>query len=72
MSEFLTGEQVAELPEGTKVIITWPGGNGPHTYEIHQCRGETFAWSGRNERLKHYNPMYFIGPERYHTRVSLL
>lgn len=38
MSEFLTEEQVAELPEGTRVVITWSGGNGPHTYEVHQCR----------------------------------
>lgn len=71
MSEFLTEKQVAELPEGTKVVITWSGGNGPHTYWVHQCRGETFAWNGKDERLKHYNPITFVGAERFHTRVSL-
>lgn len=74
MSEFLTEEQVAELPEGAKVVITWSGGNGPHTYEIHQCAGQTYAWSSDlylAERLKHYNPITFVGAERFHTRVSL-
>ena len=23
------------LPDGTEVVITWPGGNGPHHYRIH-------------------------------------
>lgn len=30
----LTQEQVNALPEGTAVIVTWSGGNGPHRYTI--------------------------------------
>lgn len=32
--DYLTREEVIALPDGTPVVITWPGGNGPHTYYI--------------------------------------
>jgi hypothetical protein len=34
VSEFLTQEQVNELPAGSEVELTWSGGNGPWRYRI--------------------------------------
>ena len=34
LGEPLTAEQIRELPDGTEVVITWCGGNGPHPYRI--------------------------------------
>lgn len=31
----LTQEECNELPEGTEVVVTWSGGNGPHEYRIY-------------------------------------
>jgi len=28
----LSNRELADLPEGTPVVITWSGGNGPHRY----------------------------------------
>lgn len=30
----LSSAEVERLPLGTKVVITWSGGNGPHRYEV--------------------------------------
>ena len=30
----LTTEELAELPTGTRLLVTWCGGNGPHEYEL--------------------------------------
>lgn len=30
----LTVDQIRDLPDGSEVIITWEGGNGPHPYRI--------------------------------------
>lgn len=40
MSDFLTQEQVNELPIGTRVEVVWSGGNGPHEYQIIGRHGE--------------------------------
>lgn len=34
IGEPLTRGQVAELPDGAEVIITWDGGNGPWPYRV--------------------------------------
>jgi hypothetical protein len=31
----LTRQETEALAEGTKVRVTWSGGNGPHWYSIH-------------------------------------
>ena len=43
MSNFLTQEQVDELPIGTEVSILWSGGNGPFIYKIGRENGVTLA-----------------------------
>lgn len=34
LGEPLTAEQIRLLPDGTEVVVTWAGGNGPHAYRI--------------------------------------
>lgn len=68
----LTEAEVAELAEGALVTVIWSGGNGPHDYEIAvDARGQRYAWTGRCESVPFYNPLRFIGQERFHTRVWL-
>jgi hypothetical protein len=68
----LLEEEVDQLAEGTPVVVIWTGGNGPHQYVLHVCDrdpGTRYVWDGQNERLRHYNPLRFVGTERYNTRV---
>jgi hypothetical protein len=69
----LTADEVATLPEGTPITVTWSGGNGPHAYVITvDKRGNRYAWVPDRDpmgRLRWYNPLRFVGQERYHTRV---
>lgn len=67
----LTEEQVAELPEGAKVIVIWSGGNGPHRYVVAVSEwGRIHVWDGKTEQLRYSgNELRFVGQERYHTRV---
>ena len=70
----LTEAEVGALPEGTRVVVIWTGGNGPHRYRITvDRRGDRYAWSGagRDARLRFYNRLHFVGGERFHTRVWL-
>ena len=69
MSGFLTEEQVADLPDGTEVEITWSGGNGPHRYVIQQDERGTWATIPDRPRLDRYNRITFVGGESFHTRV---
>jgi hypothetical protein len=34
MADLLSAEDIATLPVGTELEITWSGGNGPHTYTL--------------------------------------
>ncbi len=73
MEKLLTQNEVDNLPEGTKVIITWTGGNGPHEYMIHKRKGSNASF------VKPHNPnsgwwdgeIDFVGKERFHTHVQL-
>lgn len=71
--EPLTAEEVATLDAGTPILVIWSGGNGPHRYRVHVDRwGRRYAapLDGRPSMLT-YNPLEFVGRERYHTRVWL-
>lgn len=66
----LTEEEVAQLEEGTPVTVIWSGGNGPHDYIITvNAAGDRHAWSGISLGTRVYNPLRFVGQERFHTRV---
>ena len=62
----LTQEQVDALTEGTKVIVTWSGGNGPWEYTVIGRHGEhVFVDTDHKDFLD------FVGAEGFHTHVSL-
>ena len=70
----LTQKQVNNLTEGTRVLITWSGGNGPHEYIIHKRKDDELSY------VKEHNPncgwwdgeITFVGKEKFNTQVSLL
>lgn len=71
-SAHLSQAEADELPEGARVTVTWSGGNGPHGYVIAVDRyGRRYVWDGTTEALRYYNPLRFVGRERFHTRVTL-
>jgi hypothetical protein len=77
-SEPLSVEDVEHLPEGARVVVIWSGGNGPHEYVIvvglygqRYAVGLRFAYDP-NDRMRWYNPLTFVGVERFHTRVWLV
>jgi hypothetical protein len=41
--EPLTREDVAALPDGALVEVTWDGGNGPHVYQVRRAGGAVMA-----------------------------
>lgn len=69
----LTQEEVDNLSAGTKVVITWTGGNGPHMYEINKRENDDKSY------VKDHNPnagwwdgeIDFVGPEKPYTIVTL-
>ena len=72
MDEPLPADDVECLPEGARVRVIWSGGNGPHDYVIAvDERGQRYAAMNDDpdDRLRWYNPLTFVGVERYHTRV---
>lgn len=71
VGQAVTPAQLAALPDGTTVEVTWSGGNGPHRYVLEQRCGVTYAQPPENPHgpLRWYNPLTFVGTEAYHTRV---
>ena len=71
--KLLTQEEVDTLPAGTKVIITWSGGNGPHEYTIHKRNNETGSFvKDSNPNAGWYDgEIDFVGNKKFNTHVSL-
>jgi hypothetical protein len=70
----LTEAEVAELVEGTRITITWSGGNGPHDYMVAVDKyGVRYAAinDDPDDPFRWYNRIDFVGSERFHTHVSL-
>lgn len=72
--EPLTADEVALLPEGTRVVVIWSGGNGPHEGVIAADEGDPERYYVPrhlvdDERMRYYNPLTFVGGQRFHTRV---
>lgn len=42
-ARLLTQEQVDVLPEETKIMVKWCGGNGPHLYKAAHRNGKTYG-----------------------------
>jgi len=75
---FLSQEEVNLLSEGTEVIVTWTGGNGPHLYTVWVDHdGNRLAGTTSNALLSEpliaarHRVLDFVGKEYFHTRVSL-
>ena len=41
----LTRQEVEALPDGTRIIVIWSGGNGPHRYTLRHHLGYLVAVS---------------------------
>lgn len=67
----LTPDEVNRLPEGATVTVIWSGGNGPHDYlVVVGDDGQRYvAAESAPIELRFYNPLTFVGQERFHTRV---
>jgi hypothetical protein len=65
-AEPLTAEEVDQLPDGTSIIVTWSGGNGPHRYVLHVDRwGRRYAAvvpeHDPTGAFRTYNPLVGVG-----------
>jgi hypothetical protein len=68
----LTQVEVEALLEGTAIVIIWSGGNGPHEYTVCRAAGRVYASRDPSlEQMRTYNPIDFVGPEHFNTRVWL-
>lgn len=68
----LTQKEVDNLPKGTKVVITWFGGNGPHLYEIYKRDdGLSYIKEHNHNHGCYDGEIDFVGPEKPHTIVTL-
>ena len=66
--KYLTQYEVDNLPIGTKIIVTWGGGNGPAERII------TEKWNGHcitDIGIKN-GYLDFVGTEKMQTKVSLV
>ena len=73
MIKYLKQKAVDNLPAGTKVMIIWSGGNGPHEYIIHKRRGSQRSFVNEdNPNAGWWDGLIdFVGSEKYHTKVWL-
>jgi len=73
VESLLTREEVNKLPNGTKVIITWCGGNGPHKYIIQRGSygGLIAQMPGATKLYPKNHTIDFVGTQSFHTHVSL-
>jgi hypothetical protein len=80
LGPLLTQEEIPSLKDGEIVVITWSGGNGPHSYEIGKCK-----WTGdvcvvhrlpgigsEAGQIYRHDNLNFVGRERWHTHVQRL
>ncbi len=72
----LTVEEIRTLPQGTEVVVTWAGGNGPHTYTIDHQNGGVYARTEMDEMFnlppdRHRDLLHFIGDAPPFTVVRL-
>lgn len=65
----LTQEEVDALPDGTKVMVLWSGGNGPFEYILKKIDGITHA--GNDAPYTYFHSLDRVGEERYNMRVWL-
>ena len=72
MRRLVTQKEIDDLLPGTKVRVTWDGGNGPHYYLVAKFKGLSFAVSEMSDEFPAsvrlliegpgVNEIYFLGP----------
>ncbi|MCZ4066457.1 hypothetical protein O1W71_02085 [Microbacterium sp. H37-C3] len=71
----MTAQEVRALADGTRIIVLWSGGNGPHEYRLVQgAFGMQYACPPAHvdrPHLRERNPLEFIGSEQWQTKVWL-
>lgn len=73
-ASLLTQEEVDALPSGTRVVVKWCGGNGPHEYVILHEAGEEHAFAvmpDGSSLSKYDGRLHPVGIEPCHDRVFL-
>ena len=72
LSDPLTMGEVEDLVDGTLVVITWSGGNGPHVYEkVSDGFDRPYAYTpGTPTAAMWFNPIQHVGVQRHQTHVQ--
>ena len=71
-NNLLTQEELNNLPDRTKIIVIWSGGNGPHEYVLRQTdHGLYVEDSFLEEPNWKGGSLDFVGTEKYHTKVRI-
>jgi len=70
-ARLLTYDEVAALPDGTRIMVKWGGGNGPHEYTLLHHEGRLYAMVGGERHPTCSDWLEPIGLVRYHDRVFL-
>lgn len=68
----LTQEQVNALPDNTRVMVKWSGGNGPWEYFTRRFNGSVYARTETTGPQKLGFELEFVGNKRFHTKVWLI
>lgn len=76
-SPLLTQRELSDVLVGTTILVTWPGGNGPHEYilgrdEFGREYTEVPYTSVGRDKFKYYNPLHDVGLKRGMTMVQML
>jgi len=56
----LSAEEIAALPNGTRIIVTWDGGNGPHEYVIRNDLDAHEIYLTTNVRAGSMGPLDYV------------
>ena len=71
--KYFTQEEVNNLPDGTKVMITWSGGNGPWEYIIRQTEHGVYVEDTVTKKINYGSGIVnFVGNGKIHTKVWLV
>lgn len=74
---YLTQEEVNALPDGTKIVVTWSGGNGPAVYTVRQVKWEgDYRYSVAMYKTRagaeiETGDLDFVGDKKPYTLVTL-
>jgi hypothetical protein len=78
---YLTQDEVNALPDGTRIVVTWHGGNGPWEYTVervyfdgdylYSVGSHTYPWEQGMGILRRVSDLDFVGDKKPHTMVTI-